>query len=741
MSKPIFRAISLGATIAFRGRSWSHVIAIFSIAVASMFLVIAMALPGTVTERGIRDLDRQPRYDFSSSESEPYVLTDTRFLLIDGEPYTEFLVASGNSELDAVPPPPGLERLPKPGELFISPALEERNVVESSHSDTSAASTTQGIISEEGLRNPHELVAWRGVTPEEIRNTNSNKLALENFASSGGEYRAHGFGWQGKTIATSQIPSDHTIDSSVHGLLLTCALVAALPCLLAAATASSIVARRRKKVLASMISAGLSQRTASIISATEIGVMTTLGWVLGAVTAFIASPILNATLPAEAQWFNHDFHVLRAPVIIAGAAMIIANTVYAMRKTQRKNSNAKWSPFMFFLGLCVIAIASYYRHSLRAATLFLGLAGLAICILFFRHMLSFIISSSGKLLRRTGTLVPLLAGARLEEESTESARGPASVGLAVLAAALTAALIGQLITYEQTGNVSDEQRSNIVLTQTTQPQSLIESLNNNDSLNNNVTKQSNDQETSTAAGYDALLLAQDKEGNVYTECDKFASYSGIKIACDKDGTIDKSSIQLVVPNLVRSISKIVNSNPSAAPPDSTWYLAWEKETPGLIEAIHAAEPLAPIYSPSLAKAARIYSADQVASLYRVVSWWTVITCAIFAFVAAASTASHRRNLVATLGLVGVSAWQQRWVWILYSFIPLLASVLLGAIVAIVADTAMVHILDISDSMSWSSYTEPLNIALSITCILGSLYILIAMRAVRANPEVNDLRRD
>lgn len=260
--KVTWRALRLGITIGLRGRSWAHGAAVLAVGVAAMFLAIAAALPGTVTARIDRDTSRQPRYDFTAPTSAPFVLTDDRLRLVEGDPLTEFVVAPSSpaslSSVDQVSPPPGLVRLPRPGEVFVSPEVaaltQEGKLPWLTHPSTSVVD----LIGEEGLRNPHELVIWRGVSFDDAARPNQGGAQAQGFGS--GFYPAHGFGWADSSPALSQL-EEHGIDPAAQGVLLVCALVAALPCLIAGATASSVVARRRKTVLSGLISAGLSVRS------------------------------------------------------------------------------------------------------------------------------------------------------------------------------------------------------------------------------------------------------------------------------------------------------------------------------------------------------------------------------------------------------------------------------------------------------------------------------------------------
>ena len=84
--------------------------------------------------------------------------------MVDGKPFQRLDVAVVNDQRNAeLPPPPGLDHAPKPGEVFVSPALAKLWGPDLAKRYKIAQPT--GTISSAGLSCPDELVAIRGLQP------------------------------------------------------------------------------------------------------------------------------------------------------------------------------------------------------------------------------------------------------------------------------------------------------------------------------------------------------------------------------------------------------------------------------------------------------------------------------------------------------------------------------------------------------------------------------------------------
>ncbi|KQB85942.1 MULTISPECIES: hypothetical protein [Corynebacterium] len=269
-----WRSIRLGSTISLRSRSLGRVAVIAATAVAVLFLCLTSALPQMISDRAERAEARLPRTEFLAENSVPYAEVSSRLTLPDGNEATTFFVAPGNAPVAEVPPPPGVERLPTPGTYVASPGLHK--LLDSG--EVTLPGTPVGTVNDEGLRYPDEPVAWVGVEPQDM---DLSEAAYASVVFTLRATKTHGFG-HSRTLPASQYQiNDLDLDNAVKALLLVCALLAALPCLIAATTASSLLARQRYVSLNKLVSSGISRRTSRIIAATETLYIQVIGWISG----------------------------------------------------------------------------------------------------------------------------------------------------------------------------------------------------------------------------------------------------------------------------------------------------------------------------------------------------------------------------------------------------------------------------------------------------------------------------
>jgi hypothetical protein len=162
--------------------------------------------------------------------------------------------------LGAQPPvPPGLTRLPAPGEVAVSPAL--RHLIASTPVDQLATrfpGTITTTIGPEGVAYPGELVAIIGRSPDELRAAGAGEIA-------GIETRP------GTYAVTGPLKVIFTI--GVIGLL--------LPVIIFSATVTRIAAARREERFAALRLAGATRGQIAMMAATETAIAAVGGAVLG----------------------------------------------------------------------------------------------------------------------------------------------------------------------------------------------------------------------------------------------------------------------------------------------------------------------------------------------------------------------------------------------------------------------------------------------------------------------------
>ncbi|MFI5907593.1 FtsX-like permease family protein [Dactylosporangium sp. NPDC051541] len=162
------------------------------------------------------------------------------------------------------PVPPGLDRLPGPGELAASPALQRllRDTPDDELDDRFPGRVAL-TIRPEGLGHDNELVGIIGRTPEQL-------IGVRSVGT------VHGF--------TGVRPTAWAITRALTGFTLMCALLVLVPVVLLITAVSRVTGRRRERRAAALRLAGATRAQTALVAAAEAGLAavagTGLGWLL-----------------------------------------------------------------------------------------------------------------------------------------------------------------------------------------------------------------------------------------------------------------------------------------------------------------------------------------------------------------------------------------------------------------------------------------------------------------------------
>jgi hypothetical protein len=221
------------------------------------------------------------------------------------------------AELGPRPPvPPGVDRLPGPGEVVVSPALAElmRSVPDDQLRDRFPGQVI-GTIGQDGLIAPAELVGIVGRTPEELRGTH-------------GAVEIRGIEQPGKRI-------------SLHGFYrVLISLVAVLivgPVVVFVAMVTRVGAARREQRFTAIRLAGATRLQTAALAATETAAAAIAGTLLGLLGFLAARPMAasHVTLGHGIPIFVED---LMAPmrqlllVLVAVPVLAVATTLVALHR-------------------------------------------------------------------------------------------------------------------------------------------------------------------------------------------------------------------------------------------------------------------------------------------------------------------------------------------------------------------------------------------------------------------------
>ena len=305
--------IRLGLRLALSGgRGAALAIALTALAVAAgtAVLLFALAFRPALDDRAQRSTWRTSYVPSTSGTADGaalYIHTDVDDY--QGEPIVRVLVAG----LIAHPPtPPGVDRLPGPGQAVVSPALATlmRTVPHDQLGDR--IGTVVGMIGDAALRSPDELVAVIGMTPAALGQLGPSPIV--------------GF--------DSQPPIPDVPPIAV--LMIVLAVIGALvPVAVFVSTATRLSAARREQRLAALRLIGATASQVTRLAAVEALFVTIVGVIAGMGLFFMTRPLVAKIPLDEATWFPGSIVPPLVPAVVllmAIPAVGVAAAVVALRR-------------------------------------------------------------------------------------------------------------------------------------------------------------------------------------------------------------------------------------------------------------------------------------------------------------------------------------------------------------------------------------------------------------------------
>ena len=326
---------------------------------------------------------------------------------VDGQRMTVLDLAT--LKPNELPPPPGLEHTPKPGEVFVSPEIAKRW---SSLSTKYGVAEPTGVISAKGLSSPEEFIVIRGV----------------------------------RTIPADEHPQyvsswhDKVWDSRMLGLLIAVAFGITLvlfPILSLVGQAAGVAAKRREHRLAALRLAGATRTQVLWLSAVEQAVLALAGAVIGLVGYTALSPLIARIPLGGGRWYVGDITVNWWTVLVVLVAVPVLSVVSALIGLGRVSitplgvvrGQTRKGVSVLRLGLLVIGPLILAYYGLQAAFLPL-LIGVGFAALAVRIIGPFAVQVVGKTMANLANgPVTLLAGRRLVDDPKGAFRPVAALVL------------------------------------------------------------------------------------------------------------------------------------------------------------------------------------------------------------------------------------------------------------------------------------------------------------------------
>jgi hypothetical protein len=340
------------------------------------------------------------------------------------------------------PRPPGVERLPGPGELVVSPELAELLAgPRGSFLRPRLPGRVVGSIGPEGLVFPQELLAYVGENPGPLRALDPAPITR--------------FGWEG----------DFRVDPAPVGLrilVLIGALSLLLPILVFVATSTRLSAASRERRLAAIRLVGATPAQARLLAAVESGAAAAVGSALGVALFFLLRPMVAGLNLGGYQWFPSDIDpplgqavgvLVAAPLLAVGAALVsLRRLILTPLGVARRAKVRRVGPWrlvpaaagMAGLGMCWMAREAINRGEVfpyvaMGVSFGLVLVGVAVASPWVGSVLAPVVA------RRARGMAAVLGARRLEADPSGAGRVVAGFAVLVFAAVVMYGWLGVAI--------------------------------------------------------------------------------------------------------------------------------------------------------------------------------------------------------------------------------------------------------------------------------------------------------
>jgi hypothetical protein len=212
------------------------------------------------------------------------------------------------------PIPPGISKLPGPGQYYASPALAAliRTVPADELADRFPG-TLAGTIGQSALTGPEELVVYVGYSPAKLA-----RLPATTLVSRIG------------TVPGRQIWTHYFRDAFVVG-----AIAFLFPILILIGTATRLAAARREERYAALRLVGATSEQISLISSVDAVVSALLGAVLGIVIFTLLQPALAGTAITSERYFANEVTPTLAGYLIVLMGVPAASAISSLMSLRR----------------------------------------------------------------------------------------------------------------------------------------------------------------------------------------------------------------------------------------------------------------------------------------------------------------------------------------------------------------------------------------------------------------------
>ena len=298
------------ATSGGRGAIVGLALAAVAVATGTAVLLFALSFLPALDDRAAREAWRSSFvYSPSGTSADAALLLTTTDDIYQGDTIVRVLVAG---LVDDPPLPPGLSRLPGPGQAFVSPALAARIAAVPADQLGDRFGTVIGTIGDASLRSPQELVAVVGMTP----------AALDALGAA-------------PVLRFDPTPVPPKIPPIAVLLIVLAVIGALVPVAVFVSTATRLSAARREQRLAALRLIGATALQVTRLAVVEAVAVSVIGVVLGIGLFLLVRPLVALVPLDETTWFPGSIQPPLVPAVLlllAIPAVGAAAAILALRR-------------------------------------------------------------------------------------------------------------------------------------------------------------------------------------------------------------------------------------------------------------------------------------------------------------------------------------------------------------------------------------------------------------------------
>jgi hypothetical protein len=420
--------IRLGLRLALAGNRWSLVpTALTAIAVAfgTAILLFALSFQPALDVRYDRGAWRDtPGSPDGADPATPATRISLTNDFVEGRQLARIDVAPLGP---GAPIPPGLDRLPTPGEAFVSPALEKLIRERPASELGDRFGRIVGIIGKTGLRGPNELAVVNGMTAAELETAGSRVVAA--FDSEG---------------------EPPTLDWIVSVIVVIAVIGAIAPVAVFVASATRLAAARRERRLVALRLCGATPTQVALLAAVDALLIAAPGALFGVGLFVILRPVVALFELERLTWFPEAIapDPVQAALVVAAVPVVgVAAAVVSLRRMSisplgvARRTGTK-PPGRWRAVPIVLALLAFAASFALGTTILRDVAAQALGLSFFGIIAGIVIvgplltSLVGRVVAGRGGPISLLAGRHLIEEPRASFSGVAGVVMATFVASV-----------------------------------------------------------------------------------------------------------------------------------------------------------------------------------------------------------------------------------------------------------------------------------------------------------------